>query len=252
MLGTLVIVSQRHAFLSLFSANPAYHIVEISGKQGFMRAIIENRAALILLDGAQAHWRDFVSAPKSSAATRRVPILFVGDDEKQRAAATRAGADFCASWNELKRNGAKLLSDYARMPSQQTLDELDDECAGCLPPLAVAGLREFQQGNYYRQHDLFEELWMASSGPVRDLYRAILQVGVAYYQIERRNFRGALKMLQRSVQWLHIMPDACQGIDVEQLRRDSYHVRAELERLGPARLHEFDSSLLKAVVWKGL
>ena len=66
-----------------------------------------------------------------------------------------------------------------------------------------------------------------------------------YYQLERGNFRGALKMLQRSVQWLHPLPDACQGIDVAALRRDSYAVRAELQRLGPQRLDEFDRSLLK-------
>ena len=86
---------------------------------------------------------------------------------------------------------------------------------------------------------------MKTDGPVRDLYRAILQVGVAYYQIENGNARGALKMLQRSVQWLYILPEVCQGIDVAQLRRDSYAVRAELERLGPGRLNEFDMSALK-------
>ena len=84
----------------------------------------------------------------------------------------------------------------------------------------------------------------------RDLYRAILQVGVAYYQIERGNFRGALKMLQRSVQWLHLLPDQCQGIDVAQLRRDSYRVRAELQRLGPDGLAEFDRGLLKCLRWQ--
>ncbi len=42
---------------------------------------------------------------------------------------------------------------------------------------------------------------MAESGPVRDLYRAILQVGVAYYHITRGNHAGGLRMLRRCVQW---------------------------------------------------
>jgi len=54
-------------------------------------------------------------------------------------------------------------------------------------------------------------------------------------------------MLQRSVQWLMILPDVCQGIDVAQLRQDSFKVRAELERLGEERLDELDRSLLKDV-----
>jgi hypothetical protein len=84
---------------------------------------------------------------------------------------------------------------------------------------------------------------------VRDLYRAVLQVGVAYYQIQRGNYRGALKMLQRSVQWLVVLPDRCQGINIARLREDSFRVRAELERLGEMRFSEFDHSLLRGVEW---
>jgi predicted metal-dependent hydrolase len=72
-----------------------------------------------------------------------------------------------------------------------------------------------------------------------------LQVGIAYYQIERGNHRGALKMLLRSVQWLAILPDACQGIDVRQLREDSQRVRAALEALNPLEIGSFDRALLK-------
>ena len=72
---------------------------------------------------------------------------------------------------------------------------------------------------------------------------------MAYFHIQNGNGRGALKMLQRSVQWLSILPESCQGIDVAGLRRDSYAVRAEIERLGPERLDELDMSLLKPVIW---
>ena len=136
------------------------------------------------------------------------------------------------NWTEFDVQLDTLVADLARLPDAATLAQLACECGQALPPLAVTGLEFFNRGLYYRQHDLFEEQWMATAGPVRDLYRAILQVGVAYYQIERGNYRGALKMLQRSVQWLYLLPDSCQGIDVAKLRRDSYAVRGELQRLG--------------------
>lgn len=215
-----------------------------------MSTLIETRAAMVVIDGEHSLWRDFIIAPNSSAATRRIPILFVCDCEKRRAEATLAGADLTASWSEFERNCLKLVNDFARIPDPKMLEQLACECQDSLPSLAVKGLQEFNQGNYYRQHDLFEEQWANTSGPVRDLYRAILQVGVAYYQMENDNYRGALKMLQRSVQWLHIMPDICQGIDVEQLRRDSYAVRAELEHLAPDQLDAFDRNLLKPIIWK--
>jgi len=82
---------------------------------------------------------------------------------------------------------------------------------------------------------------------VRDLYQAILQVGVAYYQITRGNHRGALKMLLRSLQWLAPLPDVCRGVDVAGLRADAARVRAALAGLDPAEIGRFDRSLLRPV-----
>ena len=88
---------------------------------------------------------------------------------------------------------------------------------------------------------------MAESGPVRDLYRAILQIGVAYYQVQRGNQRGALKMLLRSLQWLNLLPGVCRGVDIARLRADADAVRAELERVGPNGMDDFDRSLLRGI-----
>jgi predicted metal-dependent hydrolase len=126
--------------------------------------------------------------------------------------------------------------------------ELDCQCQDELPPLAAQGVEKFNAGEYYPQHDLFEEQWRETEGRVRDLYQGILQVGVAYYQIERGNYRGALKMLKRSARWLSKLPDVCQGIDVRQFREDSGRIRAALETMNSANVGEFDRRLFKPVV----
>jgi uncharacterized protein len=128
-----------------------------------------------------------------------------------------------------------------------TENTLDCQCAEAMPADGLLGIEKFNAGEYYPQHDLFEALWVAEAGPVRDLYRAILQVGVAYYQVTRGNFRGAAKMLKRSVQWLDRLPNSCRGVDVAQLRVDSAAVRAELARVGEDGMDQFDHSLLKGV-----
>ena len=189
-------------------------------------------------------------ASKTNAATRRIPVCFVSDEGDNRAEAIACGADLALSWTELRDRIRQIVSDLARIPDAAVLEQLECDCQQKLPSLAIDGVKAFNQGEFYRQHDLFEEQWVKTAGPVRDLYRAILQVGVAYYQIERGNYRGALKMLQRSVQWLYLLPDSCQSIDVAELRRDSYAVRAELQRLGPECLAEFDRTLLKKLRWK--
>jgi predicted metal-dependent hydrolase len=109
------------------------------------------------------------------------------------------------------------------------------------------GVERFNQGAYYAQHDAFEALWMAESGPVRELYRAILQVGIAYYHVTRGNHAGGLKMLRRCVQWFAVLPDECQGIDVRQLRNDAARVHAALLAIAPDEIANFDRALLKPV-----
>lgn len=128
---------------------------------------------------------------------------------------------------------------------------LDDQCADPLPPQAREAIDLFNAGAYYRQHDLLEALWRAEKGPVRDLYRAILQVGIACYQVTRDNRRGALKMLQRSLRWLSTLPDVCQGVDVARLRADALRLREALLALPEGSdLRTLERSLLCRVYYE--
>ncbi len=247
--ATLVFLSQGRAFARHVHRFSEYDNIELRQARKIADVLIDRRVALIFVDGADEQWSSLILAVKNNAATRRIPICFTAADRAQRAAAIARGADLALGWDELDSSFDQIISDMARIPDRETLRQLACECSQPLPALAAEGARAFNRGEFYRQHDLFEAQWVETLGPVRDLYRAILQVGVAYYQIERGNYRGALKMLQRSVQWLYPLPDNCQGIDVEKLRRDSYAVRAELQRLGPERLNEFDRGLLKTLGW---
>ncbi len=246
----IVFVSSNDAFAEYNCRLAGYESLSLSTARRFMATLIDKRAALLFIDGHHPDWQALTLTSKSNAATRRIPICLISNAAAIRARAIASGADLALSWVELDQQFARILRDFARVPAPATLRELHCACQGALPARAIEGIQQFNRGEYYRQHDLFEAEWVETPGPVRDLYRAILQVGVAYYQIERGNFRGALKMLQRSVQWLYLLPNTCQGVDVAGLRRDSYAVRAELQRLGPAGLADFDRRLLKPVRWQ--
>lgn len=224
-----------------------YTIEQLADRTGYVTRLADARAAMILVDGRDDHWRFWTTTPKSSPATRRIPIIVAADAAALHRAALIAGADFVLTPAELIEQIQALAAGYARVEDPARIEQLECECRQPLPPLAVQGVEKFNAGEYYPQHDLFEAQWVKTEGPVRDLYRAILQVGVAYYQIERGNHRGALKMLLRSVQWLLVLPDVCQGIDVRQLREDAARVRAELEAMNPDDIDQFDRRLLKPV-----
>lgn len=195
---------------------------------------------IVELDG-DAAW---LSQTRSDPATRRLPTLAIGDDPAaaERAAAVRIPLYPRAAF---LKDAAAIIRLHARAAANT--QALSEQCAEPLPPLVLRGLQEFNRGEYYECHETLEEAWMAETRPIRDLYRAILQVSVAYYHILRGNYNGAHKMFLRSVQWFASLPDQCMGIDVAALRADVLAVRLHLQRLGPENIAQFDRSLLKPI-----
>ncbi len=226
----------------------AYRVLHYTEKAGYIVRLSDDFPALILVDSRDPDWRYWTTTPKTSPATRRIPVIVVHDssDPALRPQALSAGADEVIDLSEIINHPLTVYRRYARQVDPAIVEQLDCDCQLPLPELAQQGIERFNAQSYYEQHDLLEALWVQTEGPIRDLYRAILQIGIAYYQILEGNERGALKMLLRSTQWLMILPDHCQGVDVAQLRSDALRVRAELERVND--LAEFDRSLLRPIV----
>ncbi len=88
---------------------------------------------------------------------------------------------------------------------------------------------------------------METPSPERDLYQGLLQIGLAYYQITRNNYRGALKMFRRGHRNLDPLGSTLLGVDLDRLRQDTRRVEEELLRLGPERTDELDQSLFKPI-----
>jgi CheY-like chemotaxis protein len=185
----------------------------------------------------------------SDPATRRIPIIAIAADTAAEERAAAAHADvilapdvFLAALPDVLAENANIFGAAAALGAQ---------CGEAPSPLVLKGLREFNAHEYYECHETLETAWRKETGPVRELYRVILQIGIAYYQIERGNYWGAYKMFLRTLQWLAPLPDRCQGIDVARLRADAEAARAHLETLGPERVAEFDRALLKPIVYEG-
>jgi predicted metal-dependent hydrolase len=120
-------------------------------------------------------------------------------------------------------------------------------CQESPPPLLLAGIAQFNGGEYFEQHETLELLWRAERRDVRRLYQGILQIGVAFHHLRRRNHHGTVYMLTRGARYLTPFAPRCQGVDVEALLEDAAAALAEVERLGPDRLADFDWQLAPRV-----
>ncbi len=131
-----------------------------------------------------------------------------------------------------------------------TPEEIACACQGKLPVLAVHGLALFNAQEFFEAHEALELAWREEAGPVRELYRGILQIAVAYYHIRRGNYRGAVKMFHRARTWLDPFPGRCCGINLEDFRAGYQRVEASLRVGGAGHIDTFDFDLFRPIQYE--
>lgn len=219
----------------------------LAATAGEFRQGLERWPVLILLDLHAIPVEEAlaeVRRAKLLPQTRRIPIYAFGSHlaADLLKAARQAGCDHV--WarsrfvNELPQVVAAAIDPPPTYPAGW-----DD------PPSAafLHGVALFNAGQFYQQHDVFEQQWMEEPRAIRELYQGVLQIGVALHQVERGNYRGAIKMLRRGLPRLRSLPPVCQTLDVAALRREARAIHDELVALGPERLGDFPVEKLQRV-----
>ena len=211
------------------------------------RAGLERWPVLILIDVHALpleQWIPEVQRAKLSPQSKLIPIYGFGShvDTATLKAARQSGCDHVWARSRFVTELPDLIAKHIDPPPVY-LEGWDDQPSDAF----LEGVARFNAGEFYKQHDVFEALWMADQRPIRDLYQGVLQIGVSFYQIEEGNQRGAVKMLRRGLLHLRTMPPVCQTLDVARLRRAARTVHDELVALGPERLNELDLEQVRGI-----
>jgi uncharacterized protein len=90
-----------------------------------------------------------------------------------------------------------------------------------LPPereeeLYRAGIRHFNEGEYFEAHEVWEELWHAASGIKHDFYHGLIQAAVALEHYRRSNPRGVIALHRSYPGKFRAVPDRFMGLDVRR------------------------------------
>ena len=109
-----------------------------------------------------------------------------------------------------------------------------------LHPDAILGIERFNRKEFWLAHEALEDAWNDTLSPIKEFYRGILQAAVVYHHISKQNYRGAVKVYNRSQKWLNPLSGTCQGVDIAHLRADLDAAIEEVRRLGAENLAEFD------------
>src|ERR687885_401454 len=133
-----------------------------------------------------------------------------------------------------------------------TRDRPSRECCDRQPtPLMIKAFEQFNRGEYWHQHETLETVWRAETDPsIRNFYKGVLQVGVGFHHLTRRNYRGVMKVLARGINYLKPYAPDCYGVDVARLIAEASAVYLRAQELGPERLDEIPPGMLPKVQLK--
>ncbi len=96
---------------------------------------------------------------------------------------------------------------------------LDNTLAGVYPSHYLEGIAHFNAGRYFDAHEVWEEIWLRSSGDTKVFYQMLIQAAVGLYHYERGNARGARGMHANVVEKIERLPSFLMSLDLGNFAR---------------------------------
>lgn len=105
-------------------------------------------------------------------------------------------------------------------------------------PRLEEGIALFNQGEYYRCHDVLEAIWMEANTLEKPFYQGILQIAVGLYHLSNHNWQGASILLGEGVNRLRPFEPNYAGVDIVRLVDCGWAWLTMLHQTGPDRVAE--------------
>jgi uncharacterized protein len=83
----------------------------------------------------------------------------------------------------------------------------------------LGGVHFFNEGEFFEAHEVWESVWLETSGPERRFYQGLIQAAVALYHFGNGNLRGAVKLYGSSLGYLEHFAPAYQGLNLDVFRQ---------------------------------
>jgi hypothetical protein len=106
-----------------------------------------------------------------------------------------------------------------------------DATAPALPTAVRKGVLLFNHHLFFEVHEVLETQWRKEKGEERRFLQGLIQVAVACYHVENRNWRGALSLLQEGLAKLRLYQPVFLGVELRQFVADLEVYRTALARL---------------------
>jgi predicted metal-dependent hydrolase len=105
-----------------------------------------------------------------------------------------------------------------------------------MPDLLEQGIVLFNSGKFYEAHEVWEDLWRLTSGPLKVCYQGLIQAAVGMHHLFNLNEVGASSQLQKSIRNLEAGSAVAGDLDIEGLVQQLHGILLEMHTgvaLGP-------------------
>ena len=104
----------------------------------------------------------------------------------------------------------------------------DETHARVYPREYLDGIAHFNAGRYYDAHEIWEAVWLRSTGETKLFYQMLIQAAAALYHRQRRNAHGARTLYGRTCERLRGLPPVMMSLDVLDFARQFNRCFAQL------------------------
>jgi predicted metal-dependent hydrolase len=92
----------------------------------------------------------------------------------------------------------------------------------------LEGIEHFNARRYFEAHEVWEEVWLRSTGDAKRFYQMLIQAAVGLHHYERGNVRGARGMRKRVVEKLQLLPSFYMSLDLSDFSEQFNNFFADL------------------------
>lgn len=110
----------------------------------------------------------------------------------------------------------------------------------------LAGVLLFNRGDFFEAHEVWESLWIDSTGSERRFYQGLIQAAVALIHFGNGNRRGAAKLYHSSRGYLDSLPSPFLGLSLVTFGRHMERCFAEVTT-DPERVCALDEGLIPEI-----
>jgi hypothetical protein len=119
------------------------------------------------------------------------------------------------SMDNARTEPANLPSEEERPSDEVKSDNYFDAAhAVRYPAEYLEGIALFNAGHYFDAHEIWEEIWLCSSGETKVFYQMLIQSAVALHHYERGNARGARGMYNNVIEKMSQLPSFYMSLDL--------------------------------------